>query len=152
MVLEFDKSQRGKPKLKHEGYLYCLLREKDGIKAWRCDKRQRKAIETAFEDVCTTRKQMHEPDMKHSEQLMVLENMKERATTRSAKPPKLQGNIPNQGRRIWGFWILQNVGLSQGFIFPFSPFHPHHVGSRSLAFPEIYLDYLGMGNYHLSDL
>ena len=32
MVLEFVKSQRGKPKLKHEGYLYCLLREKDGLK------------------------------------------------------------------------------------------------------------------------
>ena len=44
MVLEFVKSQRGKPKLKHEGYLYCLLREKDGLKTWRCDKRQCKAM------------------------------------------------------------------------------------------------------------
>ena len=31
-VLEFVKSQREKPKLKHEGYLYCLLREKKWIK------------------------------------------------------------------------------------------------------------------------
>ena len=77
MVLEFAKSQRGKPKLKHEGYLYCLLREKDGLKTWRCDKRQCKAIATTFEDnVFTTREHLHEPDMKHSEQLKVLEKMK----------------------------------------------------------------------------
>ena len=50
MVLEFVKSQRGKPKLKHEVYLCCLLREKDGLKTWRCDKRQCKAIGTTFED------------------------------------------------------------------------------------------------------
>ena len=51
MVLEFVKSQRGKPKLKHEGYLYCLLREKDGLKTWRCEKRQCKAIATTFEEI-----------------------------------------------------------------------------------------------------
>ena len=70
MVLEFVKSLRGKPKLKHEGYLYCLLRKKDGLKTWRCDKRQCKAIATTFEDnVLTTREYLHEPDTKHSEQL-----------------------------------------------------------------------------------
>ena len=51
MVLEFVKSQRGKPKVKHEGYLYCLLRKKDGLKTWRCKKRQCKAIATTFEEI-----------------------------------------------------------------------------------------------------
>ena len=77
MALEFVKSQRGKSKLKHEGYLYCLLREKDGLKTWRCDKRQGKAIARTFEDnVFTTREHLHESDMKRSEQLNVLEKMK----------------------------------------------------------------------------
>ena len=76
MVSEFVKSQRGKPRLKHEGYLYCFLREKDGLKTRRCDKRQCKAIATTFEDnVFTTREHLHEPDSKHSEQLKVLEKM-----------------------------------------------------------------------------
>ena len=90
MVLEFVKSQRGKPKLKHEGYLYCLLREKDGLKTWRCDKRQCKAIATTFEDnVFTTREHLHEPDMKHSEQLKVLETMKEKAANSNEQPRKI---------------------------------------------------------------
>ena len=90
MVLEFVKSQRGKPKLKHKGYLYCLLREKDGLKTWRCDKRQCKAIATTFEDnVFTTRENLHEPDMKHSEQLKVLEKMKEKAANSNEQPRKI---------------------------------------------------------------
>ena len=80
----------GKPKLKHEGYLYCLLREKDGLKTWRCDKRQCKAIATTFEDnVFTTREHLHEPDMKHSEQLKVLEKMKEKAANSNEQPRKI---------------------------------------------------------------
>ena len=90
MVLEFVKSQRGKPKLKHEGYLYCLLRKKDGLKTWRCDKRQCKAIATTFEDnVFTTREHLHEPDMKHSEQVKVLEKMKEKAANSNEQPRKI---------------------------------------------------------------
>ena len=90
MVLEFVKSQRGKPKLKHEGYLYCLLREKDRLKTWRCDKRQCKAIATTFEDnVFTTREHLHEPDMKQSEQLKVLEMMKEKAPNCNEQPRKI---------------------------------------------------------------
>ena len=90
MVLEFVKSQRGKPKLKHEGYLYCLLLEKDGLKTWRCEKRQCKAIATTFEEnVFTTREHLHEPDMKHSEQLKVLEKMKENAANSKEKPRKI---------------------------------------------------------------
>ena len=90
MVLEFVKSQQGKPKLKYEGYLYCLLREKDGLKTWRCDKRQCKANATTFEDnVFTTREHLHEPDMKHSEQLKVLEKMKEKAANSNEQPRKI---------------------------------------------------------------
>ena len=90
MILEFVKSQRGKPKLKHEGYLYCLLREKDAIKTWRCDKRQCKAIATKFEDnVFTTREHLHEPDMKQSEQLKSLEKMKAKAANSNEQPRKI---------------------------------------------------------------
>ena len=90
MVLEFVKSQRGKPKLKHEGYLYCLLREKDGLKTRRCDKRQCKTIATTFEDnVFTTREHLHEPDKKHSEQLKVLEKMKKKAANSNEQPRKI---------------------------------------------------------------
>ena len=90
MVLEFVKSQRGKPKLKHEGYLYSLLRENDGLKTWRFDKRQCKAIATTFEDnVLTTRKHLHEPDMKHSEQLKVLEKMRGKAANSNKQPTKI---------------------------------------------------------------
>ena len=90
MVLEFVKSQRGKPKLKHEGYLYCLLREKDGLKTWRCEKRQCKPIATTFEEnVFTTREHLHEPDMKYSEQLKVLEKMKEKAANSNEQPRKI---------------------------------------------------------------
>ena len=90
MVLEFVKSQRGKPKLKHEVYLYCLLREKEGFKTWSCDKRQYKAIATTFEDnVFTTRDHLHKPDMKHSEQLKVLEKMEEKAATSNEQPRKI---------------------------------------------------------------
>ena len=90
MVLEFVKSQRGKPKLKHQGYLYCLLREKDGLKTWRCDKRQRKAIATTFEDnVLPTREDLHEADTKHLEQLKVLEKMKEKAANSNEQPRKI---------------------------------------------------------------
>ena len=89
MVLEFVKIQRGKPRLMHEVYLYCLLREKDGLKTWRCDKRQCKAIATTFEDnVFITREHLHEPDMKHSEQLKVLEKMEEKAATSNEQPRK----------------------------------------------------------------
>ena len=90
MVLEFVKSQRGKLRLKHEVYLYCLLREKEGLKTWSCDKRQCKAIATTFEDnVFTTREHLHEPDMKHSEQLKVLEKMEEKAATSNEQPRKI---------------------------------------------------------------
>ena len=90
MVLEFLKSQRGKPKLKHEGYLYCMLREKDGLKTWRCDKIQSKAIATTFEDnVFLSREHLHEPDVKHSEQLKVLEEMKEKAANSNVQPRKI---------------------------------------------------------------
>ena len=90
MVLEFVKSQRGKPKLRHEGYSYCLLRKKDGLKTWRCDKRQCKAIATTFEDnVFTTREHLPEPDMKHSEQLKILEKMKEKAANSNEQPGKI---------------------------------------------------------------
>ena len=90
MVLEFVKSQRGKPKLKHEGYLYCLLRENDRLKTWRCDKIQCKAIATTFEgNVFTTREHLHEPDMKHSEQLKVLKKMKEMAADSNEQPIKI---------------------------------------------------------------
>ena len=90
MVLEFVKSQRGKPKLKLEGYLYCYLRKKDGFKTWRCDKRQCKAIATTFEDnVFTTREHLHEPNMKHSEQLKFLEKMKEKAAISNEQPRKI---------------------------------------------------------------
>ena len=82
-------SLRGKPKLKHEGYLYCLLFEKDGLKTWRCDKRQYKTIATTFEDNVFTTEHSHEPDMKHSEQLMVLEKMKEKAATFNEQPRKI---------------------------------------------------------------
>ena len=89
MVLEFVKSQRGKPKLKHESYLYCILREKDGLKTWRCEKRQCKAIATTFEEnVFTTREHLQEPDMKHSEQRKVLEKMKEKAANSNVQPRK----------------------------------------------------------------
>ena len=87
IVFEFVKSQRGKPKLKHQGYFYCLLREKDGIKTWRCDKRQCRAIATTFEDnVLTTREHLHEPDMKHSDQLNVSEKIKEKAANSNTQP------------------------------------------------------------------
>ena len=90
MVLEFVKSQRGKPKLKHEVYLYCLLREKDGLETWRCDKRQCKAIATTFADnFFTTSEHLHEPDMKHSEQLKVLEKMEGKAATSNEQPRKI---------------------------------------------------------------
>ena len=90
MVLEFVKSQRGKLRLKHEVYLYCLLREKEGLKTWSCDKRQCKAIATTFEDnVFTTREHLHEPYMKHSEQLKVLEKMEEKAATSNEQPRKI---------------------------------------------------------------
>ena len=39
MPLENVKSQRGKPKLNHEGYLYYLLRKNDRLKTWICDKK-----------------------------------------------------------------------------------------------------------------
>ena len=72
MPLEFVESQRGKPKLKHEGHLYCLLREKDRLKTSRCDKKQCKANATIFEgNVFTTREHLHEPDVNHSEQMEV---------------------------------------------------------------------------------
>ena len=83
MALEFVKKQRGKPKLKLESYLYCLLREKHGLKTWRCDKRQCKAIATTFE---TTKEHLHKPDMKHLEQLKVLEKMKVRAANSNEQP------------------------------------------------------------------
>ena len=87
MVLEFVKIQRGKPRLMHEVYLYCLLREKEGLKTWRCDKRQCKAIATTFEDnVFTTREHLHEPDMK---QLKVLEKTEEKAATSNEQPRKI---------------------------------------------------------------
>ena len=90
MVLEIVKTQQGKPKLKHEGYLYCLLRGKDGLKTWSCDKRQCKAIATTFEDnVFTTREHLHQPDMKHSEQLQVLEKIKEKAANSTEQPRKI---------------------------------------------------------------
>ena len=90
MVLEFVKSQQGKPRLKHEVDLYCLLREKEGLKTWSCDKRQCKAIATTFEDnVFTTREHLHEPDMKHSEELKVLEKMEEKAATSNEQPRKI---------------------------------------------------------------
>ena len=80
----------GKPKLKHEGYLYCLLREKDELKTWRCDKRQCKTIATTFEDnVFTTREHLHERDVKHSEQLNVLEKMKGKAANSNERPRKI---------------------------------------------------------------
>ena len=56
-----------------DGYFYCLLREKYGLKTWSYDKKQCKAIATAFENnVLKTREHLHEPDMKHLEQLNVL--------------------------------------------------------------------------------
>ena len=89
MVLEF-KSQRGKPRLKHEVYLYCLLGEKEGLKTWSCDKRQCKAIATTFEDnVFTTREDLNEPDLEHSEQLKVLKKMEEKAATSNEQPRKI---------------------------------------------------------------
>ena len=45
MPLEFVKSQQGKPNLKHEGNLYCLLRENDELKAWGCDKNSVKPLQ-----------------------------------------------------------------------------------------------------------
>ena len=90
MVLEFVKSYRRKPKLKLEGYLYCLLRKKEALKTWRCDKTQCKAIATTFKDnVFTAREHLHEPDMKHSEQLKVLEKMKEKAANSNEQPRKI---------------------------------------------------------------
>ena len=86
MPLEFVKSKREKPKLKHEGYLYCLLREKDGLKTCRWDKRQCKAIAPTFEDnVLTTKEYLHKPDIKHSEQLKILEKMKKVANEQPRK-------------------------------------------------------------------
>ena len=48
-------------------------------------------------------------------------------------------------KEIW-LGVTGGLGLNRGFIFPFCSLHPHDMGSRSLAFPEIYFDYLGMGN------
>ena len=45
MPLEFVKSQQGKANLKHEGNLYCLLRENDELKAWGCDKNSVKPLQ-----------------------------------------------------------------------------------------------------------
>ena len=57
---------------------------------WRCDKRQCKAIATTLKDnVFTTREHLHEPDMKHSEQLKVLEKMKEKAAKSNEQPRKV---------------------------------------------------------------
>ena len=106
MVLEFVKSQWTKPKLKHEGYLYCLLREKDGLKTWRWDKRQCKAIATTFNDnVLTTREHLHEPDMKQSEQLKVLEKMKEKAANSNRTNQMLSGILRrNLAWKSWSSW------------------------------------------------
>ena len=121
MPLEFVKSQPRKPKLNHEGSLYCLLCEKYGLKKWRCDKRQRKAIATTFEDhVFTTRKHLHEPDMKHSDQLKVLEKMKEEAENSNEQSGNLYKKQQQhlrmsvqwhcQNTRIWPEAFKDNVG------------------------------------------
>ena len=112
MVLEFVKSQRGKPKLKHEGYLYCLLRKKDGLKSGDATKDSCKAIATTFEDnVFTTREHLHEPDMKLSEeQLKVLEKMKEKAANSNEQPRKIfQDTIQQQQFRVSVQWHCQNT-------------------------------------------
>ena len=90
MPLELAKSKRRKPKLKHEGYLYCLLGKKDALKKWRCAKRQCNAIATTFGDnVSTTKEHLDEPHMKHSEQLKVLEMKKEKAANSNGQPRKI---------------------------------------------------------------
>ena len=114
MVLEFVKNQRGKPKLKHEGYLYCLLREKDGLKTWRSDKRQCKAITTKFEDnVFTTTEHLHEPDMNHSEQLKVLEKMKEKAANSNEQPRKIVQDTTATFTRECAVALPKNRSLAQ---------------------------------------
>ena len=116
MVLEFVESQRGKPKLKHEGYLYCLLRENDGLKTWRRDKRQCKAIATTFDDnVFTTR--------------LNSINQTPKNTKKYDYPRKAN---------LWVL-IIAYVRLSQGFVFPFSPPHPITWGHGALLFPKFTL-------------
>ena len=110
MVLEFVESQRGKPKLNPEGYLCCLLREKDGLKTWRCDKRQRqcKAIATTFEDnVFTTREHLHEPDMKHLEQLKVF-GKDERENREFKRAAKKNCSRYNSNNYAWVCSVRQN--------------------------------------------
>ena len=86
----FKSRQKSTGKIQTEGYLYCLLRKKDALKTCRCDKRQCKAIATTFEDnVFTTKEHLHEPDMKHSEQLKVLEKMKEKTANSNEQPRKI---------------------------------------------------------------
>ena len=65
------------------------LHEKERLKTWRCGKKQCKAIAITFkENVFTTRESLHRPDVKHSEQLKVLEMMEEKAANSNEQPRK----------------------------------------------------------------
>ena len=73
MPLEFTLSQRGKPKLKLEGFTYYKLRhnEKSSITTWRCDQRPCKAtVNTCSENILERKYEHDHASVPHMEEVV----------------------------------------------------------------------------------